>query len=349
MMGIDSFVAVCGAVQGLTLGVGVGTARRGEPAANRALGMFLVGGALAMGTIALSHAAWLRAGDLVGALLELLETTATLAGGPLLLLYVRRATGVPTRPLFALHFAPAVLWLGYAAPAVARAATQGGAPRLLWPPILLCVAYQLLYTIFAVATAVRGHGRSPAAESWRTWSLLAFMIALHAAQIVRFGFRDVAQLRNVVPLVGAAGFFVLTVAGLRRSPLLTRRPVRHAVAVADDERTRRLAERVRCALEEERRYRDPDLSLGRLAAEIGVPRTLLSRLVNQRFGTGYLDLVNGYRVREAARLLADPAAGHLTVDAVAERCGFRSRSTFYDAFRRHTGTTPSRLRPANGD
>jgi len=93
MIGIDSFVAVCGAVQGLALGVGVGTARRGEPAAHRALGMVLVGGALAMGTIALSHAAWLRAGDLVGALLELLETTATLAGGPLLLLYVRRATG----------------------------------------------------------------------------------------------------------------------------------------------------------------------------------------------------------------------------------------------------------------
>jgi AraC-like DNA-binding protein len=362
MASIDSFVAVCGAVQGLALSVAVGTARRGEPATNRALGMVLGGGAVAVGAIALSHAAWLPAASTWAPLLQLLETAATLVAGPLLLLYVLRVhgRGAELGPRFALHFAPAALWLAYAGPAVVRALAAGSAPRLAWPPILPLIAYQVLYSAAAVSLAVR-HRRLAAAgaERWRTWSLLAFMLALHVAQAVRFGFHDVAALRNVVPLVGAAGFFVLTFAGLRRNALLLRPapPLRGAsrspgpgpaVVLADDERTRRVAERLRHALEVERRYLDPELDLAGLAAEVGVPRTLLSRLLNQHFGRGFLDLIHGYRVRDAVALLSDPDAAHLTVDAVAERCGFRSRSTFYAAFRRHTGTTPSRLRDGSG-
>jgi AraC-like DNA-binding protein len=34
----------------------------------------------------------------------------------------------------------------------------------------------------------------------------------------------------------------------------------------------------------------------------------------------------------------------MAIDAVAKECGFNSRSTFYDAFRRHLGQTPSQHR-----
>jgi AraC-like DNA-binding protein len=49
------------------------------------------------------------------------------------------------------------------------------------------------------------------------------------------------------------------------------------------------------ALETDRPYLSAELTLDELAAELAVPRTHLSQVVNERFGQSLTDLLGGYR------------------------------------------------------
>ena len=100
---------------------------------------------------------------------------------------------------------------------------------------------------------------------------------------------------------------------------------------------------VRRAMEVDRAYRDPGLSLRSLAARLSVPHYLLSRVINEGFGKSFFDLVNGYRIEEArVRLLADDAESSALDIALA--AGFNSQATFYRAFRKFTGMSPTEFR-----
>lgn len=92
---------------------------------------------------------------------------------------------------------------------------------------------------------------------------------------------------------------------------------------------------------DEKPWLDPDLQLRDLAARIGLTPHHLSQLLNQEVGRPFFDFVNGYRVEEAKRRLADPGTGHLTHLAVALEAGFASKSSFHRVFKKHVGMTPS--------
>ncbi|KYO50523.1 helix-turn-helix domain-containing protein [Tistrella mobilis] len=85
-------------------------------------------------------------------------------------------------------------------------------------------------------------------------------------------------------------------------------------------------------------YRDPDLTLDRLARRLGLPARRLSAAVNRRLDRNVSQLVNDHRVAEACRLLSttDDPVTRIMFDA-----GFQTKSNFNREFRRVTGTTPS--------
>ncbi len=93
---------------------------------------------------------------------------------------------------------------------------------------------------------------------------------------------------------------------------------------------------------QEKAFSDEDLSLTRLALEIELTPHQLSEYLNRFLGKSFSDFVNDHRVDEAQRLiLAEPDR---TTLSIAHAVGFNSRSAFYRAFRRRTGTDPSRFR-----
>jgi AraC-like DNA-binding protein len=49
---------------------------------------------------------------------------------------------------------------------------------------------------------------------------------------------------------------------------------------------------------------------------------------------------NSYRIEMAKEILNSPDYNKLTIDAIAEKAGFNSKSPFYIAFKKHTGMTP---------
>ena len=64
--------------------------------------------------------------------------------------------------------------------------------------------------------------------------------------------------------------------------------------------------------------------------------------------THFFDFVNGYRVKEAQRLLSDPALDGVSILAIAHDAGFGSKTSFNRIFKSMTGDTPTVYRRRTG-
>ena len=64
-------------------------------------------------------------------------------------------------------------------------------------------------------------------------------------------------------------------------------------------------------------------------------------MINDVTGENYSNYLNNLRIKEACNLLADAANRHLTIEAIAQKVGFNSKSSFNIAFKKHTASTPS--------
>jgi AraC-like DNA-binding protein len=94
----------------------------------------------------------------------------------------------------------------------------------------------------------------------------------------------------------------------------------------------------------EKPYLEPELTLGQLAERIGIPAHYLSQVINEKMEQSFGDFINNYRVEKAKSMLTDDQYSHFTIMATAYEAGFNSKTAFYEAFKRFTGTTPSKYR-----
>lgn len=94
-------------------------------------------------------------------------------------------------------------------------------------------------------------------------------------------------------------------------------------------------------LEEEKIFKDFDLSIVQLAKRLSTNRTYLSKIINDEFGKNYSNFINEYRVKEAIALFSDPQKClTFSIAGIAKESGFRSVSKFIPAFKKCTGVTP---------
>jgi AraC-like DNA-binding protein len=85
-----------------------------------------------------------------------------------------------------------------------------------------------------------------------------------------------------------------------------------------------------------------DISLSHLAQELAISPRNLSRVINEIGGTNFFDFINRYRVEEAKNRLA--GTNTTTILQLAIDVGFNSKSAFYEAFKKQTGSTPTRYK-----
>jgi len=91
----------------------------------------------------------------------------------------------------------------------------------------------------------------------------------------------------------------------------------------------------------ERVFLESDLSLGSLAARIKLSPHHLSQILNETLHKSFYDYINEQRVDHARRLLQEPQA---SITDIAFDSGFNSKNSFYNAFKRHCGVSPSEFR-----
>ncbi|MDH5885540.1 helix-turn-helix domain-containing protein [Vibrio splendidus] len=88
-------------------------------------------------------------------------------------------------------------------------------------------------------------------------------------------------------------------------------------------------------------FKDPDLSLNRVARKLGIPARKISSAVNQTHHQNISKVINAYRIEHAKTLLmqSDEAITDIFLSS-----GFQTKSNFNREFSRITGQTPSEYR-----
>ncbi|NAY92053.1 helix-turn-helix domain-containing protein [Muricauda sp. JGD-17] len=100
-------------------------------------------------------------------------------------------------------------------------------------------------------------------------------------------------------------------------------------------------EEIEHAAESEQFYLNENASLKSLADILGSNSNLVSKMINSKTGSNFNDYINLKRVRMAKERLCDSNYAHLTVEAIGHSVGFKSKSAFYNAFKKHVGESPS--------
>ena len=108
-------------------------------------------------------------------------------------------------------------------------------------------------------------------------------------------------------------------------------------AEASETLHRQLAEMMR----DNRPYRESELSLSDLAALLNTQSNYLSRVINEKEGKNFYDYINTLRIEEFKRIAESPESKKYTLLALAEQCGFNSKSSFNRYFKKVTGRSPS--------
>jgi AraC-like DNA-binding protein len=117
----------------------------------------------------------------------------------------------------------------------------------------------------------------------------------------------------------------------------TERPVMNSRSAA-------IVSRVIELMEVEKYYQEPELTLQDLADKLQVPSYQVSQAINEGLKKNFYDLINGYRIEEAKRLLLDPVNSNYTILSVGFEAGFNSKTTFNTVFKKFTGHTPTEFR-----
>ena len=98
------------------------------------------------------------------------------------------------------------------------------------------------------------------------------------------------------------------------------------------------------AMQEEKLYLDPLLTIKKLSEFTGVSDREISTTINQALGKNFYAFVNGYRVEEVKQRLVDPQFAHLAILSIAFDAGFNSKPTFNRIFKEYTGQSPKAYR-----
>jgi len=99
----------------------------------------------------------------------------------------------------------------------------------------------------------------------------------------------------------------------------------------------------------EKLYCESELSLAELAARLNTQPNYLSQVINEREGKNFYDYINSQRIEEFKRLAVSPDSRKYTLLALAEQCGFNSKSSFNRYFKKATGQSPSEFMMAVSD
>lgn len=109
--------------------------------------------------------------------------------------------------------------------------------------------------------------------------------------------------------------------------------------VEDLERLTLFARQMEEYLSTSETYCNPHLSLNDIAKATGISSKNLSRAINSVLRKNFFDLVNGYRIEKSKALLLAKKEKGLTLETIAEQCGFNSQVTYCNVFKKALGMT----------
>ena len=93
-------------------------------------------------------------------------------------------------------------------------------------------------------------------------------------------------------------------------------------------------------------FLDPNITLQKMAKELNVPKHVLSQYLNDKLRKSFSTFINELRVEKAKEFLQTKT--NFTIESIGYESGFNSKSTFFTAFKKLTGQTPSEYQKGIG-
>lgn len=103
-------------------------------------------------------------------------------------------------------------------------------------------------------------------------------------------------------------------------------------------------EQIKQAMDKEKHFLIPDITLDMLASEINISAKNLSTTLNRKFNMNFYEFINNYRIEEAKLRLIAPHSRKKTITQIYLEVGFNSKSVFNTFFKKSVGLTPSQYR-----
>lgn len=103
-------------------------------------------------------------------------------------------------------------------------------------------------------------------------------------------------------------------------------------------------ERIDAYMKDSESFTNTDLTIVDIAGVLGMHPKRISTAINSVGDKNFNAFVNQFRISKAKKLLEDPEYDHLSIEGIGREVGFHSKSAFYSAFKKFTGTTPSKYK-----
>lgn len=112
----------------------------------------------------------------------------------------------------------------------------------------------------------------------------------------------------------------------------------HYLSISDENP---ILKQLKQLFEKDKIYLDPELNLRTLSQKLSTNTAYLSKLINQKYHQNFNSFVNSYRIEESVRLMKNSKNTLLTLEAISNQAGFKSKSSFNSFFKKQMGCTPS--------
>ncbi|WP_320112254.1 helix-turn-helix domain-containing protein [Draconibacterium orientale] len=121
-------------------------------------------------------------------------------------------------------------------------------------------------------------------------------------------------------------------------------PIKYANSTLTPKQSAALKEKLEAYMDKHEVYLEPQIRIKDLADLTGISSHQISQVLNESFNQNFYEFINTYRVKKAIALIQDPQNSALTFSAIGYEAGFNSKTTFYEAFKKATGTTPAQYK-----
>jgi len=125
----------------------------------------------------------------------------------------------------------------------------------------------------------------------------------------------------------------------------------YALALENDQRKVANSEDLKTIMEEIDSYMKSteafllsDLTIIDLAEKLNIHPKKISASINSVFNQNFNSYVNELRIKKAENLLIEQSSNSFSVEGISKEVGFHSKSAFYAAFKKVTGTTPNKYK-----
>ncbi len=188
-------------------------------------------------------------------------------------------------------------------------------------------------------------------NKWAIYSLIAFsLLWIVGTGRILFDFSE--MIAKMVSMLLIISIYVLTYFTLKQTQVFretdlqvleeieTKLNAKTEQSTLNNEEATLIYEKLSKAVLEEKLFLDKNLNLQKLTEICQCKSSTVSNVLNHHNNQNFYGFINEFRVNEVCKRLKNNENSHLTLDAIGELCGFKSKSTFYQSFKEVTGKTP---------